>query len=125
MEYKLKSCILAIKYTPAIMASLMIAHTGLLLLNIHLPIGDIIAGSAIIPSLLLLFLSNVFNFCWVHKWLILYSLLIDGCINFEKFIGFGKYLYIMRISMFYLGIFILLMAVIKVYICNKIFIEEN
>ena len=125
MEYKLKSCILAIKYTPAIMASLMIAHTGLLLLNIHLPIGDIIAGSAIIPSLLLLFLSNVFNFCWVHKWLILYSLLIDGCINFEKFIGFGKYLYIMRISMFYIGIFILLMVVIKVYICNKIFIEEN
>ena len=125
MEDKLKSCILAIKYTPAIMASLMIAHTGLLLLNIHLPIGDIIAGSAIIPSLLLIFLSNVFNFCWVHKWLILYSLLIDGCINFEKFIGFGKYLYIMRISMFYLGIFILLMAVIKVYICNKIFIEEN
>lgn len=125
MEDKLKSCILAIKYTPAIMASLMIAHTGLLILNIHLPIGDIIAGSAIIPSLLLLFLSNVFSFCWVHKGLILYSLLIDGCINFEKFIGFGKYLYIMRISMFYLGIFILLMAVIKVYICNKIFIEEN
>lgn len=125
MEYKLKSCILAIKYTPTIMASLMIAHTGLLILNIHLPIGDIIAGSAIIPSLLLLFLSNVFNFCWVHKGLILYSLLIDGCINFEKFIGFGKYLYIMRISMFYLGIFILLMAVIKVYICNKIFIKEN
>ena len=125
MEYKLKSCILAIKYTPTIMASLMIAHTGLLLLNIHLPIGDIIAGSAIIPFLLLLFLSNVFNFCWVHKELILYSLLIDGCINFEKFIGFGKYLYIMRISMFYLGTFILLMAVIKIYICNKIFIEEN
>ena len=74
--------ILTIKYIPIIMFLIMWFHTGLLIFGINGPCADTIAGSAIIPSILIFSMSHLFKFCYIHKLLTIYSLAVDLCINF-------------------------------------------
>ena len=94
-DYKLG--ILAIKYIPIIMFLIMWIHTGLLIFGINGPCADTIAGSAIIPSILIFSISHLFKFCYIHKLLTIYSLTVDLCINFQRYVGFSYTLNIFRI----------------------------
>ena len=115
-DYKLG--MLAIKYVPIIMFLIMWIHTGLLILGINGSCADIIAGSAIIPSILIFSMSHVFKFCYIHKLLTVYSLCVDLCINFQRLIGFGNLIEEFRILMFIIGtiLFFLLVFKFKKYI---------
>lgn len=110
-DYKLGLVLL--KYIPIIMFFIMWIHTGLLVFDINGPCADTIAGSAIIPSILILAISNIFKFCYIHKILTIYSLSIDLCINFQRYIGFGDLLFILRLVMFFIGIIIIILLIIK------------
>lgn len=110
-DYKLGLVLL--KYIPIIMFFIMWIHTGLLVFDINGPFADTIAGSAIIPSILILAISNIFKFCYIHKILTIYSLSIDLCINFQRYIGFGDLLFILRLVMFFIGIIIIILLIIK------------
>ena len=114
-DYKLS--ILAIKYIPIIMFLIMWIHTGLLILGINGPCADVIAGSAIIPSILIFSMSNLFKFCYIHKLLTIYALAVDLCINFQRLIGFGYIVKELRILMFIIGtiLFFLLLLKFKKY----------
>ena len=59
IDYKLE--LLSVKYFPVIMFLIMWIHTGLLILGINGPYADIIAGSAIIPSILIFSMCLTFN----------------------------------------------------------------
>ena len=110
-DYKLGLVLL--KYIPIIMFFIMWIHTGLLVFDIDGPCADTIAGSALIPSILILAISNIFKFCYIHKILTIYSLSIDLCINFQRYIGFGDLLFILRLVMFFIGIIIIILLIIK------------
>lgn len=110
-DYKIG--LLIIKYTPVIMFLIMWIHTGLLLIGINGPFADTIAGSAIIPSILIFSMSTLFKFCYIHKALTIYSLAIDLCMNFQRYIGFGVMLHITRIIMFIIGIILFILLIIK------------
>ena len=114
-DYKLG--MLAIKYIPIIMFLIMWIHTGLLILGINGLCADVIAGSAIIPSILIFSMSNLFKFCYIHKLLTIYALSIDLCINFQRLIGFGYLVGELRILMFIIGtiLFFLLLLKFKKY----------
>ena len=114
-DYKLG--MLAIKYIPIIMFLIMWIHTGLLILGINGPCADTIAGSAIIPSILIFSMSNLFKFCYIHKLLTIYALAVDLCINFQRLIGFGCLIEEFRILMFIIGtiLFFLLLLKFKKY----------
>ena len=114
-DYKLG--ILAIKYIPIIMFLIMWIHTGLLILGINGPCADVIAGSAIIPSILIFSISNLFKFCYIHKLLTIYALAVDLCINFQRLIGFGCLVEEFRTLMFIIGtiLFFLLLLKFKKY----------
>lgn len=117
-DYKLG--ILAIKYIPIIMFLIMWFHTGLLIFGINGPYADTIAGSAIIPSILIFSMSNLFKFCYIHKLLTIYALAVDLCINFQRLIEFGYLVEEFRISMFIIGtiLFFLLLFKFKKYRYN-------
>lgn len=68
----------------------MWVHTILLNFGINLPFAETIMGCALLPSILILSFSNVFNFCYIHKAMTIYSLIVDLCINIERYIGFGE-----------------------------------
>ena len=110
-DYKLG--ILAIKYIPIIMFLIMWIHTGLLIFGINGPCADTIAGSAIIPSILIFSMSHIFKFCYIHKLLTVYSLAVDLCINFQRLIGFGYLVEEFRILMFTLGIILFFLLLLK------------
>ena len=110
-DYKLG--ILAIKYIPIIMFLIMWIHTGLLILGINGPCADTIAGSAIIPSILIFSMSHIFKFCYIHKLLTVYSLAIDLCINFQRYIGFGYIIEEIRIIMFIIGTILFFLLLFK------------
>ena len=114
-DYKLG--ILAIKYIPIIMFLIMWIHTGLLIIGINGPCADTIAGSAIIPSILIFSMSNLFKFCYIHKLLTIYALAVDLCINFQRLIGFGCLVEEFRILIFIMGtiLFFLLLLKFKKY----------
>ena len=109
--------ILTIKYIPIIMFLIMWIHTGLLILGIDRPCADTIAGSAIIPSILIFSMSHIFKFCYIHKLLTVYSLAVDLCINFQRLIGFGYIVEELRVLMFIIGtiLFFLLLLKFKKY----------
>ena len=88
-------------------------HTGLLILGINGPCADTIAGSAIIPSILIFSMSHIFKFCYIHKLLTVYSLAIDLCINFQRYIGFGCIVEEFRILMFIIGIILFFLLLVK------------
>ena len=92
-------------------------HTGLLILGINEPCTDVIAGSAIIPSILIFSMSNLFKFYYIHKLLTIYALAVDLCINFQRLIGFGYIVEELRILIFMIGtiLFFLLLLKFKKY----------
>ena len=110
-DYKLG--LLAIKYIPIVMFLIMWIHTGLLIVGVNGPCADIIAGSAIIPSLLILAVSRLFRFCWLHKLFTMYSLSVDLCINYERLIGFGLLLQPIRSLLFIIGTFLFILLIVK------------
>ena len=114
-DYKLG--ILAIKYIPIIMFLIMWIYTGLLIFGINGSCADTIAGSAIIPSILIFSMSHLFKFCYIHKLLTIYALAVDLCINFQRLIGFGYIVEELRILMFIIGtiLFFLLLLKFKKY----------
>ena len=110
-DYKLG--ILAIKYIPIIMFLIMWFQTGLLIFGINGPCADTIAGSAIIPSILIFSMSHIFKFCYIHKLLTVYSLAVDLCINYQRYIGFGDMLHISRLIIFYIGVVLFILLLLK------------
>lgn len=110
-DYKLG--LLAIKYIPIVMFLIMWIHTGLLIVGVNGPCADTIAGSAIIPSLLILAISKLFKFCWLHKLFTMYSLSVDLCINYERLIGFGMLLQPIRSLFFIIGTFLFILLIVK------------
>ena len=110
-DYKIG--ILAIKYIPIIMFLVMWIHTGLLILDINGPCADTIAGSAIIPSILIFSMSHIFKFCYIHKLLTIYALAVDLCINFQRLIGFGYIVEELRILMFIIGTILFFLLLLK------------
>ena len=110
-DYKLG--LLAIKYVPIVMFLIMWIHTGLLIVGVNGPCADTIAGSAIIPSLLILAISKLFRFCWLHKLFTMYSLSVDLCINYERLIGFGMLLQPIRSLLFIIGTFLFILLIVK------------
>ena len=84
-----KVAMYCLKYIPVIMFMLMWGYTILAIIGVDLIITDIVVGCSILPSILIFALSDVFHFCWVHKCLTGYSLLVDVLININKYIGLG------------------------------------
>ncbi len=124
LDYKIG--LLSIKLIPVAIFLVMWLHTGFLLFNIKLPIADTIAGSALFPSILILSISRMLKFCWLHKSLTIYSLLVDLCINYQRYIGFKHFLFYHRLMYFSIGciIFICLMYNIKQYFKGCVRIKD-
>lgn len=123
-DYKL--ALLSIKYIPVVMFLIMWIHTGLLILGINLGVADTIAGCAVIPSILILSISRMLHFCYIHKLLTVYSLLIDLCINWNRYVGFGILLSPIRVFFFTIGTLLLIKLLLnfRKYTKNCVNINE-
>lgn len=109
------------KYYPVIGSFIMWLYVGLLIFDNHLIFEHNITSDSFIGMVCLLFLminfvlifvSDVLKFCWLHRALFTYMGLVGSCISYEYFIGFGNLLLLSRIIVFILGIALLIYTII-------------
>jgi hypothetical protein len=114
---KYKIALLIIKYCPILMGLIMYIHTILSYNGITLPIATTLAGSALIPSIIIYSFSNILNFCYIHKAFTIYALANDLCINIHHYWGLGEGTESIQMTSIIIGtiLFILLAIKIKVY----------
>lgn len=98
-----KIAMLCLKYIPVIMFFAMWSYTIFAVIGVEFVIADTVVGCSILPSILIFALSDVFHFCWVHKSLTGYSLLVDLLINANKYFGLGVAAYPLKITMVIIG----------------------
>ena len=108
-----KTAMLCLKYIPVMMFFVMWGYTIFAVLGWELVIADTIVGCSILPSILIFALSDVFHFCWVHKSLTGYSLLVDLLINANKYIGLGPAAYSLKLTMVIVGGFLFIALLVK------------
>lgn len=97
-----------IKFIPFICTALMVVHTGLLVLDKYEPVTITIA--AILMVVFLVLLSIRFNFCRLHKAMILYIGVMILCVCVQSLDGFGVVLTIARMLMFGFGMGLMMSA---------------
>jgi hypothetical protein len=105
-HYKYKLALLSLKYIPIITAFMMLCHVVTLLLGKDFVLAETIAGISFLPFIVLYLFSEALEFCWIHKSMTLYTLLVDCCISIQKYIGFGSLLFILRLCTLILGIYL-------------------
>lgn len=84
----------------------------------ELIIADTVVGCSILPSILILALSEVFQFCWLHKSLTVYSLVSDMLINVNRHIGLGTLAFPLKTALAVIGVILLIAIIVKSRINN-------
>lgn len=92
-----------LKFLPAVGTVTMTIHIGLLLMGIDLYIAEFLAGASVGMTLLLFSLSLEFDFCNLHKVLIVYNALTSLCTFLRRMDVFGPTLTPARWVMFSIG----------------------
>lgn len=109
------------KYYPVVGSFIMWLYVGLLIFDNHLIFEHNITSDSFIGMVCLLFLminfvlifvSDLLKFCWLHRPMFAYMGLVGSCISYEYFIGFGSLLLLSRIIVFILGIVLLIYMII-------------
>lgn len=105
------------KYYPVVGSFLMWLYVGLLIFDNHLIFehnitSDSFIGMACLLFLLinfvLIFVSDILKFCWLHRSMFAYMGLVGSCISYEYFIGFGRLLLLSRFVVFIVGLILLI-----------------
>lgn len=113
-----KWALICLKFIPAIMFLSMWIYALCGLFGINLWIADTIMGCSLIPSVLILSLSQVFHFCTLHKSLTIYSLGVDVLINIERYVGFGSALFIVESIVVVIGLVLFILLLRKLEACE-------
>lgn len=110
---KYKMGLFIIKYAPILMGLIMYVHTIFSYMGITTTLASTLAGSAIIPAIIIYSMSNMLKFCYIHKAFTLYALLVDICINYNSFIGFGKLLEAIQLFFIFVGTILFILLAFK------------
>ena len=108
-----RTAMLCLKYIPVIMFLLMWGYTIFAVAGWSLIFADSIVGCSILPSILIFALCDVFHFCWVHKSLTGYSLLVDLLININRYIGLGPHVATIKMIFAIIGGFLFVALLVK------------
>ena len=116
------------KYYPVVGSFIMWLYVGLLTFDNHLIFEHNITSDSFIGMVCLLFLminfvlifvSDILNFCWLHRAMFVYMGIVGSCISYEYFIGVGNLLLPSRVIVFILGIILLLYMILHWKVFNK------
>lgn len=108
-----RMCIFALKYIPVITSFTMMMHVALLLFGIDYSYAEFITGVSFMPAVILLLMPMAFRFCWLHKSFIVYTLLVDSCIEYQRCFGFGRYVNAYRLIVFIAGVTLFVYLIIN------------
>ena len=109
-----KLSIIFLKYAPIFAGISMWIHVILKIYHVDLLIAENLVGLPIIPCIICCVWSKTFGFCLLHRAFIMYTTLVTYCININSDIFyFGNLLIPVRWLLFILGIFLIVIFIIK------------
>ncbi len=108
-----RRALLMFKIYPPAGTLIMTLHAATLLMGDSLYIGQMLFSAALIPTIKDLLWSRALGFCWIHKAMLYYILMMGSCILFQRLFGFGIALLPMRWFMLLAGLFLLIMMAFK------------
>lgn len=111
-----KRAMLCLKYIPVLMFLMMWLYMIFAVLGAELIIADSIVGCSILPATLIFALSDVFQFCWLHKSLTVYSFVCDLLININRYIGLGVLVVPLKTILAIVGGILFICIFIKQYV---------
>ncbi len=103
--YKFKVSLIILKYVPFLMAFIMWIHVYLLLIGCSYKFAELFVGCTVMPTIILIVMSDVMRFCWLHKCYIIYAVIVDYCINIHRNIGIW-HVNGFRMLLFVLGLYL-------------------
>lgn len=104
------------KYLPIVAAFVMLAHVALLCIGIR---GQWAENALILLFASILYVNDMaFGFCLLHRLLGCYGVLVWWCINFERYIGFGRYIDVAHYIVAALGA-VLFILLIRQKVCKN------
>lgn len=77
------------RYFPVVTALFMYAHSVLAVMDCGLSVADKVAGTSAIGGIVAFYASHDFGFCGTHKSLIVYTVMVDSFIWYNKYWGCG------------------------------------
>ena len=104
-KVKYKLCLLALKYIPVFSALIMWISYILGFCGLPFSAGPLFCSLSFVPAIVLLLMSEIFNFCWIHKSFTIYTIVASTVLSCEKFIG-SEILYD------YVGLFVILSGLV-------------
>jgi len=97
----------------------MYIHVILVLFAKPLFIAEMFAGCSILPAVIMYLIAHVLRFCWIHKSLIVYTALIDGCITYNRYFEFNS-MEIHAWGAFVVGTFLVFYTIIFKFLWKKL-----
>ena len=122
------------KYYPVIGSFLIWLYVGLLIFDNHLIFEHNITSDSFIGMVCILFLminfvlifvSDVLKSCEFYRVMFVYIRLVESCISYEYFIGFGNLLLLSRVIVFLLEIILVLYMILYWKRFNKSYNIRN
>ena len=110
---RIKAVAFNTRHTPVIMAIVNYIHVVCLLCGHRGPVAEAAAGIGILPALYMLINEWGYGFCWLHKALVTYSVLVYACIYVQRLVGFGHFLIYAHMVVFALGSWLLITLAIN------------
>lgn len=121
---KEKLCVVMLKYVPIISSMVMLLHVILLLCGIKVCISQLTVLSLV--TIMVIHWSYTLKFCLIPLCSSLYTILILWCCYIQAYIGFGIYLFTIRLLTLILGIILFISIAIKYAKGNqRIAAEDN
>ena len=105
--------IVAFKYMPVIAVAILVWHVAALLIGNAGVFAENTVAMPVLPAAVALLWSWAFGYCWLHKAMLVYILIVDTCMWYEQVFGFGALLAPMRWTVLLMGIALLVTLVIR------------
>lgn len=108
-----KWALLCLKYVPVLMFLSTWIYTILALYGIPFVLCKTFMGCSIVPSIMIFSLTKVFQFCWLHKAMTGYALIVDLLINIDFYATFGPITPIIQTIFVIIGLIMFLLLLFK------------
>lgn len=108
-----KWALLCLKYVPVLMFLSTWIYTILALHGIPFVLCKTFMGCSIVPSIMIFSLTKVFQFCWLHKAMTGYALIVDLLINIDFYATFGPATPIIQTIFVIIGLIMFLLLLFK------------
>lgn len=106
--------VIALRVIPFLMAVMTLTYVVAFAFGFQIKLLGLLSDPGVIAAVLIFWASKVIGMCKLHRALLIYSVIIGLCVDFNQSIGFGCLLHPMVILSILVGVTLVSLSLIKV-----------